>query len=56
MFYPKNFKRKVHEGPCNARKYPFKLDPFQQKSVYAIECDESVLVCAHTSAGKTAVA
>jgi ATP-dependent RNA helicase DOB1 len=32
------------------------LDPFQQKAVHAIESDESVLVCAHTSAGKTAIA
>ena len=36
VFYPKNFVRKKHEGPCNARKYKFKLDPFQTKSVYAI--------------------
>ncbi|CCO29674.1 ATP-dependent RNA helicase DOB1 [Rhizoctonia solani AG-1 IB] len=39
-----------------ARVYPFTLDPFQQLSVYAIDRDESVLVSAHTSAGKTVVA
>ncbi|KAG8689546.1 ATP-dependent RNA helicase mtr4, partial [Ceratobasidium sp. 395] len=39
-----------------AREYPFTLDPFQQLSVYAIDRDESVLVSAHTSAGKTVVA
>lgn len=32
------------------------MDPFQVKAVRAIESDESVLVCAHTSAGKTAIA
>ncbi|KAI8919548.1 rRNA-processing arch domain-containing protein [Entophlyctis helioformis] len=39
-----------------ARTYPFKLDPFQQTSVICIERSESVLVSAHTSAGKTVVA
>lgn len=39
-----------------ARVYPFKLDPFQSLSVASIERDESVLVSAHTSAGKTVVA
>ena len=39
-----------------AREYPFTLDPFQQMSVACIERRESVLVAAHTSAGKTAVA
>ena len=39
-----------------ARTWPFKLDPFQSLSVASIERDESVLVSAHTSAGKTVVA
>lgn len=39
-----------------ARVYPFKLDPFQELSIRAIERNESVLVSAHTSAGKTVVA
>lgn len=39
-----------------AKTYPFKLDPFQQTSVACLERKESVLVSAHTSAGKTAVA
>ncbi|KAJ3723458.1 rRNA-processing arch domain-containing protein [Lentinula guzmanii] len=38
------------------RKYKFELDPFQKVSVYAIQRNESVLVSAHTSAGKTVVA
>lgn len=39
-----------------AKTYPFNLDPFQQVSVACLERNESVLVSAHTSAGKTAVA
>ncbi|CAI9760568.1 unnamed protein product [Fraxinus pennsylvanica] len=39
-----------------AKTYPFKLDPFQEVSVACLERNESVLVSAHTSAGKTAVA
>ena len=38
------------------REYTFELDPFQKVSVYAIQRNESVLVSAHTSAGKTVVA
>lgn len=39
-----------------SRAWPFTLDPFQQTSIYCIERSESVLVSAHTSAGKTIVA
>lgn len=39
-----------------ARVYPFELDPFQKVSVASIQRNESVLVSAHTSAGKTVVA
>ncbi|KAJ4709181.1 DExH-box ATP-dependent RNA helicase [Melia azedarach] len=39
-----------------AKMYPFELDPFQSVSVACLERNESVLVSAHTSAGKTAVA
>ncbi|KAG0040219.1 ATP-dependent RNA helicase mtr4 [Podila clonocystis] len=45
----------VPESP-RARTYPFTLDPFQQIATYCIERGESVLVSAHTSAGKTVVA
>ena len=38
------------------KEYKFTLDPFQQQSVACIERNESVLVSAHTSAGKTAIA
>ena len=39
-----------------ARTYPFVLDPFQRASIHCLERHESVLVSAHTSAGKTVVA
>jgi len=39
-----------------ARIYKFELDPFQKASVACLEKGESVLVSAHTSAGKTVVA
>lgn len=45
---------KAPESP--ARTWPFTLDPFQRLSISSIERDESVLVSAHTSAGKTVVA
>ena len=39
-----------------ARTYKFQLDPFQEVATSCIERNESVLVSAHTSAGKTVVA
>eukprot|EP00930_Biecheleria_cincta_P028758 TRINITY_DN20049_c0_g1_i1.p1 TRINITY_DN20049_c0_g1~~TRINITY_DN20049_c0_g1_i1.p1 ORF type:complete len:1065 (+),score=272.73 TRINITY_DN20049_c0_g1_i1:63-3257(+) len=39
-----------------AKTYPFKLDTFQQEAVSCLERRESVMVAAHTSAGKTVVA
>ncbi|ORE02182.1 antiviral helicase [Rhizopus microsporus var. microsporus] len=46
-----------HVPPVDpARTYPFTLDPFQRVAVSSIERNESVLVSAHTSAGKTVVA
>jgi len=46
-----------HKAPDEpARTWSFKLDPFQSLAVASIERDESVLVSAHTSAGKTVVA
>jgi len=38
------------------KSYPFSLDPFQSTAIACIERNESVLVAAHTSAGKTVVA
>ncbi|KAL5342563.1 rRNA-processing arch domain-containing protein [Aspergillus crustosus] len=46
-----------HKAPDKpAKVWPFTLDPFQQVAVASIQREESVLVSAHTSAGKTVVA
>jgi ATP-dependent RNA helicase DOB1 len=39
-----------------ARTWPFELDPFQKVAIASIQRGESVLVSAHTSAGKTVTA
>lgn len=39
-----------------AKKYPFALDPFQKESILCVDNNQSVLVSAHTSAGKTVIA
>lgn len=59
--YPKNLPEgmelpKPQKSDKPAKEYPFQLDPFQAQAVGYIENEESVLVAAHTSAGKTAVA
>lgn len=38
------------------KQYKFTLDKFQDRAIECIERGESVLVAAHTSAGKTAIA
>ena len=56
---PEHLKKKKKSSSSSsepAKTYPFPLDPFQKQAVGYIEVDESVLVAAHTSAGKTAVA
>ncbi|KAF0683621.1 Aste57867_24327 [Aphanomyces stellatus] len=53
---PPNYEVPAPHGRAPAKTYPFTLDPFQQQAVNYIEAGESVLVSAHTSAGKTAVA
>ncbi|KAG7194949.1 ATP-dependent RNA helicase mtr4 [Scheffersomyces spartinae] len=45
-----------HKRENEARTYPFVLDPFQDTAISCIDRNESVLVSAHTSAGKTVVA
>ena len=45
-----------NEGYKPAKEYEFILDPFQKKAILCIENNQSVLVSAHTSAGKTVVA
>ena len=46
----------LNESLPTAKQYPFSLDTFQATAVACIERNESVLVAAHTSAGKTVVA
>lgn len=54
---PKGFERKDFTRPKEFDKeYKFVLDKFQDKAVECIQRNESVLVAAHTSAGKTAIA
>jgi len=47
---PKPYPKKL------AHEYPYELDTFQKRAVLCLENNESVLVAAHTSAGKTTVA
>jgi ATP-dependent RNA helicase DOB1 len=62
--YEKEVHKMLHEIPAHtlapdykpAKQYPFTLDAFQREAVSSIERNQSVLVSAHTSAGKTAVA
>jgi ATP-dependent RNA helicase DOB1 len=59
--YPKNLPPGTVYTPVEPPKtpsklYPFTLDPFQSQAISYIDKEESVLVAAHTSAGKTAVA
>lgn len=44
----------VHSTP--AKEFPFTLDPFQSEAIHCLNNGESVMVSAHTSAGKTIVA
>jgi len=48
--------RKAPPARQPAKVYSFELDPFQKAAVSCLEKNQSVLVSAHTSAGKTAVA
>ena len=46
---------KAPVGPP-AKEYKFNLDPFQREAITCLQNNQSVLVSAHTSAGKTVVA
>lgn len=56
--YPRGYERQTNfkRPKVKPKTYAFTLDKFQDRAVYCIEKDESVLVAAHTSAGKTAIA
>jgi ATP-dependent RNA helicase DOB1 len=54
---PASYERPDFKRPAKkAKQYKFTLDRFQEEAVKCIERGESVLVAAHTSAGKTAIA
>ena len=44
---------KIKDPPIT---FPFELDEFQKRSILRLENHQNVLVCAHTSSGKTVVA
>lgn len=52
--YPADWKPDTTYRPAAkaAKEYPFTLDPFQKQAIQYIERNESMLVSAHTSAGK----
>lgn len=60
--YPEGYVPPPPSSPASAsasapaREFPFTLDPFQSESINCLENGESVMVSAHTSAGKTVVA
>ena len=45
--------KKIKNKPIN---YNFELDTFQKRSIIRLENHQNVLVCAHTSSGKTVIA
>lgn len=54
---PKDYERPpFKKAKVQPKQYKFTLDRFQDEAVQCIERNESVLVAAHTSAGKTAIA
>ncbi|OVA01159.1 Helicase [Macleaya cordata] len=58
--YPEGYvPRSDHSGRKDskpAKEFPFSLDPFQSEAIKCLDNGESVMVSAHTSAGKTVVA
>ncbi|GLT34116.1 hypothetical protein SLA2020_086570 [Shorea laevis] len=58
--YPEGYAPKIPPSPPAdakpAKEFPFTLDPFQSEAIKCLDNGESVMVSAHTSAGKTVVA
>nr|GEU73064.1 DExH-box ATP-dependent RNA helicase DExH9 [Tanacetum cinerariifolium] len=59
--YPENYvasprKSDSEKDTKPAKEFPFSLDPFQSEAIHCLNAGESVMVSAHTSAGKTVVA
>lgn len=51
-----NYVPLVQSKGTPAKEYKFNLDPFQKEAILCVENNQSVLVSAHTSAGKTVIA
>ncbi|PON66615.1 ATP-dependent RNA helicase Ski [Parasponia andersonii] len=56
VYVPSSRPSSAQEGLEPAKVFPFTLDPFQSEAIKCLEDGESVMVSAHTSAGKTVVA
>ncbi|KAJ6309261.1 hypothetical protein OIU76_018787 [Salix suchowensis] len=61
--YPENYVRppppsvtQIEKNSKPAKEFPFTLDPFQSEAISCLDNGQSVMVSAHTSAGKTVVA
>ncbi|KAM0025560.1 putative RNA helicase [Helianthus debilis subsp. tardiflorus] len=59
--YPENYvtvprRSNTDQDSKPAKEFPFTLDPFQSEAINCLNVGESVMVSAHTSAGKTVVA
>ncbi|GER54977.1 helicase [Striga asiatica] len=58
--YPEGYVHRAslanQEHSTPAKEFPFTLDPFQLEAIRCLNSGESVMVSAHTSAGKTVVA
>ncbi|KAL5813687.1 hypothetical protein ACOSQ4_024328 [Xanthoceras sorbifolium] len=55
-YVPSNASEAARLDNKPAKEYPFALDPFQSEAIKCLDSGESVMVSAHTSAGKTVVA
>ncbi|XP_047341316.1 DExH-box ATP-dependent RNA helicase DExH9 [Impatiens glandulifera] len=55
-YIPSSKSKLAQEDLKPAKEFPFILDPFQSEAIKCLDKAESVMVSAHTSAGKTVVA
>lgn len=55
-YVPPRPSEEARENSTPVKEFPFTLDPFQSEAIKCLDRGESVMVSAHTSAGKTVVA
>ncbi|KAF7127932.1 hypothetical protein RHSIM_Rhsim11G0118200 [Rhododendron simsii] len=55
-YVPRSNPSSVEGDSKPAKEFPFTLDPFQSEAIKCLDSGDSVMVSAHTSAGKTVVA